>query len=146
VRAGRGALAVNELAGWFKETAEERHSGTGRFTKMVSRAKAVEFFTPEAGDDPFAATGDQPDFSVGVTMPCGGGLVGSAEIVTLHMYVSDLGDRRAAEFVAPVASMGDMWRSGDARGTGHGAGSAKKFLRHFEDMLKRRDSSARREG
>jgi hypothetical protein len=142
------ALAVDELAGWFKETAEERHAGTGRFAKMVARGKGVEFFTPDSGDDPFAAFEDQPAFAVGVTMPRGGGVSGQAELVTLHMYVADLGGRRAVEFTAPVASAMDHFNAGRTRTgrIGHSAGSGKKFIRHFEDMLQRRDSSARKEG
>lgn len=65
------ALSVKELAGLFRENAESRYANTGRFTKLVSKAKGLEFFTPK-GDDPFAIIGQTPAFAIGVSMPLGG--------------------------------------------------------------------------
>jgi hypothetical protein len=139
-------MSVTDLAKWFRSTAEERHAGTGRFARAVARGKGVEFFTPDRGDDPFAAVDEQPAFTAGVTMPRGGGFQGQAELVTLHIYVYDRGDRRAVEFAAPVATAGDQFRSGRVGGVGHTSGGAKKFLRHFAETLQQRDPGARKEG
>ena len=140
------SLGVADLAAWFKETAQDRNENTGRFAKMVARGKGIEFFTPETAGDPFAAIEDQPAFSVGVTMPRGGGFRGQAEIVTLHMYVFDDGERRTVQLTTPVASAMDQFQSGRVGGVGHSAGGAKRFLRHFADMLKQRDPDARETG
>jgi hypothetical protein len=97
-------LSVQDLAAFFKRTADEILSGSliRRFSNTTLSHKTdskFEFFTPTS-DSPFAQFEQQLDFSVGVVMPAGG-LSGGALPVTIHMYVVDSGPRRHVEFVAP---------------------------------------------
>lgn len=144
------ALTVSDLAAFFKSTAQARYDSLGRASRMALKGRGVEFFTPEADDDPFAQFEERPAFAVGVTMPRGGSFVGSAEPVTLHMYVTERGDRRAVEFTLPVSSAMDRLKDGQ-RGfraatrdpLGHSNKGAGVILDYFSQELLARDRAAK---
>jgi hypothetical protein len=137
------ALTVAELAAWFKAAVEVRNSGIGWSAKLVSKGGKPEFFTPKQGDDPFARFGPRPAFTVGVTMPRGGKFSGSGERVTIHMYVTDAGERRHVDFYCPVAGVMDQWREGSMTNlVGHSKKASKVILRYFTDELQMQDDTA----
>jgi hypothetical protein len=142
----RTTLTVAELAKWFKATARERYDSVGRAAKLVARGSGVELFTPRAGDS-FGAFETQPDSSIGARMPRGGRFGGSAESMTLYMYVTESGGARIARFALPVASMMDQLLAGARRErpVGHSANGARVLLDHFARMLLASDPQAHRE-
>lgn len=98
---------VQEIARAFREAAESEYQGSGarKFADKAMGGKTGSkfgFFTPDAGDDPFAQLEEQPDFSVGVKMPAGG-FVSGAQPVTVHLYVVDNGSSRHVELVGLYA-------------------------------------------
>jgi hypothetical protein len=69
----------------------------------------VEFFTPEAGDDPFSGFGSQPTWKAGAHMPGYNKLNGATRVGVL-IFVFDKGDHREVQLVSPY-SMGDKGSS-----------------------------------
>lgn len=115
------SLDTQELAGRFKNAAEELWSQGGRrVIATVLRGAKLKFFTPTPNDSPFAAFEDAPAFAVGVTM-AKGGVVGGADPITLHMYVLDRGDSREVLLLA--------------RYTLSGKAGAQRFIEHFAAAL-----------
>jgi hypothetical protein len=110
----RTAMSVAECADVFRDAAADARGLSAKVTDRTLQAAGNNesgFFTPTAGDDPFAAIdGNKPDFEVGVLIrKFYGGANGAG--TTVHMYVWDRGDHREVALYSPHDLFGSS-RSG----------------------------------
>lgn len=105
-------LPVQEIAERFRIAAEHAYGGS-KTRKLVSVTKGVklEFFTPEQGNDPFAAFDDRPEFAVGVSMPAGGAFAGATPVLVQLLVYGD----SAPHKVQLVGFAADFTRKNAAR-------------------------------
>ena len=126
-------LSVANLAEVFRRTTEGMYGGKAklgaglrRLSGQVPTGQRLEFFTPK-DDSPFASLEtDQPQFSVGVSIPK---FVGSGGGIVLQAFIWDRGPHRETKIVTPY--------------TVGSSSSSKTALAKLADAYRDADTSAR---
>lgn len=111
-------LQMPELGAIFRSTAEAMYSGSAklaaglrRLTGQLAGAQGLEFFTPR-DESPFSTLdADQPNFSVGVSIPKASGTGGGT--IVIQMLIWDRASHRDVTILSPV-SMGNKSASSRA--------------------------------